>query len=84
VLQVGGHGSCRWLRDGKAHFRTVKARHGRCDPSPVWLRAKGTARWAHTFRRKLPPGRYVAYSRAFDTAGLRQFGAPSRRAFRVR
>jgi hypothetical protein len=86
VLRLGGRpGTCRWLRDKRAHFKTVKARGGRCDPSPVWLKAKATTHWSLGFRRSLPPGRYVAYSRARDALGIRQvgFSKGEKRAFRV-
>jgi hypothetical protein len=83
VRRLGGApGTCRWLRDRRAHFRTVDAQHGRCTPSPAWLRAKGTTRWHLRLARALPPGRYVLLSRATDSSGLRQLGF-ARRAFRV-
>jgi hypothetical protein len=89
VRRLGGKpGSCSWLRDRNAHFKTIRARHGRCDPSPVWQKAKGTSQWSLRFRRRLPPGRYVAFSRARDAVGLLQVGFSASegraRAFRIR
>ena len=51
----------------------------------VWLNARGRSRWRLAVRRGLPPGRYVARSRARDRAGnveRRRRGA--RRVVRVR
>ena len=60
---------CLWMRNGKAEFKRVKAgEKNRCD-APVWLRARGTARWRFRGSKALPKGRYVVYARAIDRAG---------------
>lgn len=57
---------CTWLASrSSARFVTRS-----CAALPVWLRAAGTKTWVLRFRRHLPAGRYVAYARAVDKAGV--------------
>jgi 6-phosphogluconolactonase (cycloisomerase 2 family) len=74
---------------GKACLRLAKGgnlKPGDCK-KPVWLRAKGTAKWRFALKKPLPKGRYVVRSRATDSAGHRErrFTAArgNRRAFRA-
>jgi hypothetical protein len=67
--------SCRWLST-KGRIVTVvptivlsKAPSAACGDSQVWLTAHGTARWRLRYRHKLPPGRYLVFTRALDATG---------------
>ena len=61
---------CSWLANKRARFRRRAAdRRGRCS-KPIWLRAKGTRRWALRLTRPLPQGRYTIYVRATNRAGI--------------
>jgi uncharacterized delta-60 repeat protein len=60
--------TCEVLKNAKARFRTVKTKNGVCPQR--WLSAKGTAKWRFKLKRKLPPGRYVAFARAVDASGV--------------
>jgi hypothetical protein len=66
VAVVAGSGkACRRLtKDGSL-------KPGDCK-KPVWLRAKGTAKWRFALKKPLPKGRYVVRSRATDNAGHRE------------
>ncbi|HKP90753.1 MAG TPA: beta-propeller fold lactonase family protein [Thermoleophilaceae bacterium] len=66
-VSVGKRGgkACLWLTKGGA------LEPGDCG-RPVWLRAKGTAKWRLRLRKPLPKGRYVVRSRATDSAGHRE------------
>ena len=68
-----------------AKGRLVKGarKGGRC--LPHFLKARGKAKWRFTLKKRLPRGRYVVYSRATDSRGLRQkgFSAKNRKALRV-
>ena len=63
-----------------ANGRLTKAR--KC-AKRVFLKAKGTASWTLTLKRKLPRGRYAIQVRAIDRAGNRQ-AKPAARTVRVR
>jgi hypothetical protein len=63
---------CLWLRDRRAHFKRTKRVGRYC--APVWLKARGTRRWALRLRRRLPRGRYVVVARVVDRAGVRSHG----------
>ena len=72
VRQIQGRGRrCVWLRDTRARFVAIRPRNGRCNRGR-WLRASGTSRWRLRMRRVLPPGRYVAYSRAVNRGGAHE------------
>jgi len=49
-------------------------RHARIRPRglrrPTWLRATGFSHWAYALKKRLPPGKYVIYSRATGANGL--------------
>ena len=76
VRRVGRR--CLWLRTARARFVRRRAVNGKCERQ-VWLRARGTTRWAYRIRRRLPRGRYVLYSRATDAAGVSEAVFTSRR-----
>ena len=88
IQRVGG-GDCRWLASARTgRFRTIKrSAYKTCD-APVWLRAKGGRAWRLSLARRLPPGRYVAFSRAWIGAGFPEASFTrrdrNRVAFRVR
>jgi uncharacterized delta-60 repeat protein len=77
---------CLWLRSSRARFKTLKPRRGRC-ATPRFLRAQGTRSWVFKLRKRLPPGRYILYTRATDTSGNSETSFSSklgnRAAFRV-
>ena len=54
---------CRWLRTPRGATRAGSCRR------PVWLRARGVARWRFAARH-VPPGRWTAYARATNVAGV--------------
>jgi uncharacterized repeat protein (TIGR01451 family) len=80
-------GKCKWLKNRRGKFKGRRARNKVCD-SPIWLKARGTRRWRLRLRRRLPPGRYVLYSRAVSSNGAAEgnFTAKdkNRKRFRVR
>jgi len=61
---------CFAMKNAKGRFKRVKAINGRCPQR--WLTAKGKAKWSFKLKRELPPGRYVAFARAVDGAGLEE------------
>jgi hypothetical protein len=67
VRRLGG--GCRWLASSSVKFRKGG---GACKRPAVWLRATGTSSWRLALRGALPPGRYVAYSRARIGSGFRE------------
>jgi uncharacterized repeat protein (TIGR01451 family) len=75
---------CRFLRNARAKFKTVKPAAGRCQPT-VWLKARGTRNWRYRLRKRLPKGRYVLYSRAVNSSGIAEgyFDKDNRQVFRV-
>jgi hypothetical protein len=70
IRRVSGR-RCLWLRNKRGSFRRIKAVRGKCNRG-IWLRARGTRRWRLKLRRPLPPGKYVAYSRAVNRAGAHE------------
>jgi len=62
---------CLWLRSARGGFRRIKAVRGKCNRG-IWSRARGTRRWRFRLRRTLPPGKYIAYSRAVNRAGAHE------------
>jgi len=66
---TGGKGTCSWLDGPAPHFATRASDHGVCD-RPIWLRATGFSHWAYALKKRLPPGKYVIYSRATGANGL--------------
>jgi hypothetical protein len=68
---------CRWLRSRTGKFRSSDPSGGRCT-QPVWLKAKGTRRWAYRLRKILPKGDYLLYARATDSKGRPQAGFDER------
>jgi hypothetical protein len=68
---------CRFV---DARGRLGKARS--C-AKPVWLKARGTAAWSLSLKRKLPSGTYTIQVRARDAAGNRQ-GTAAKRSQRIR
>ena len=77
ISRAAGGRRCRFVSRGG---RLTPAR--RCS-KPVWLKAKGTARWRLDLARRLPRGTYALRARAGDAAGNRQ-ATPARRSVRVR
>jgi uncharacterized delta-60 repeat protein len=79
--------SCQWLRSGRAKFKRLKPKHGKC-ATPRFLRAQGTSSWVFRLRKGLPPGKYVLYARATDSSGNAETGFSAKQgnriAFRVR
>lgn len=75
-------GKCRFLKNRKAKFKSVKARKGRCN-SPIWLTATGTDSWNYTLKKRLPKGKYVLSVRATATDGTRQ-AIPATKSFKVK
>lgn len=68
TAKAGRAATCQELANARGRFKTVKAVRGTC---PLrWLTATGKAKWSFRLKTVLPPGRYVAYSRAVDSAGL--------------
>jgi hypothetical protein len=62
---MGAHKTCRWLaRAG----RLTKVRTG-CN-AIQWLRARGTARWRYTFKRRLDRGSYFLLVRPVARSGI--------------
>lgn len=51
---------------------------------PVWLTARGTARWSFRRRVRVPPGRYLVRTRARDAAGSTESPGPAHRLRRSR
>jgi hypothetical protein len=74
--------TCRWLRNARGRFT-----RGTCD-APVWLRAKGTARFSYRVIKRLPRGHYLVFSRATNRGGASEgrFTAErrNRKALRLR
>jgi hypothetical protein len=61
---------CSWLRDRRSRFRKTAIGARRTCDAPIWLRASMRGRrWSFRLRKRLPPGRYVVYSRAVTRAG---------------
>ena len=67
----GASRTCRWLANSRAQFRSIPARNGLCSTA-IWLRATGTRHWRYALEKRLPPGRYIAYSRAGNKANAVQ------------
>ena len=80
-------GKCEWVASRRGNVAKRKADHGVCN-SPIWIRATGTKHWSLRLKHRLPPGRYVVYSRATGSNGISEsnFTAKdrNRRVFRVR
>ena len=74
---------CSWLASASGK----RFKPGSCTSGRTWVRAAGTRAWQLELGQALPPGRYVAYSRATIAAGFREgsFTAADRNrvAFRV-
>jgi hypothetical protein len=73
-LEVLAKPKCEWLtKQGK--FKSVKPDDGACD-EPIWIKAKlgkykqGKTPWSYDFKHELPPGKYIAYARATNQAGV--------------
>jgi uncharacterized delta-60 repeat protein len=66
VKKVGKR--CFAMKNAKAKFKRVRAKGKECPQR--WLAAKGKAKWSFKLKRELPAGRYVAFARAVDGAGL--------------
>ncbi|WP_354698346.1 hypothetical protein DSM112329_04019 [Paraconexibacter sp. AEG42_29] len=75
-------GRCTQLASVKPSFAKLAS----CTKPTIFLTANGHVIWSVRLKAALPKGRYVAYARATDTAGLTQSGfkGTSRRAFTVR
>lgn len=72
---------CRILASS-GRFKRSTIRRGRC-VLRGFLRAKGTASWRFTLKKRLPKGSYALYSRATDTAGQRETSFSAKRRNRV-
>ncbi len=65
---------CQWLTK-KGGFKRVKPTDGVCD-HPVWIKAKlgkpkrGKRPFSYEFKDELPPGKYIAYARSTNRAGV--------------
>jgi hypothetical protein len=77
VSRAAGRGRCRFMASGGS---LTKARP--CS-KPVFVKAKGTARWSFAARRALPRGTYTIQVRARDAAGNRQ-ARPAKRKVTLR
>jgi uncharacterized delta-60 repeat protein len=66
---------CTWLKSATGKTVVRDAQSGLC-LNPVWLTAKGTARWRFTPRKRLPKGSYEAIVRAVDRKGRTQRALP--------
>ncbi|MEX2103324.1 MAG: hypothetical protein WD805_05115, partial [Gaiellaceae bacterium] len=79
--------ACHWLKNARAGFVRMKPVEGKCN-KPVWLPMKKVkGKWVFRLLKGLPPGKYVAFSRATNRAGNLEdeFAAGrNRRAFTVR
>jgi uncharacterized delta-60 repeat protein len=75
-------GKCRFLKNRKAKFKSVKARKGKCN-SRIWLTATGTDSWEYTMKKRLPKGKYVLSVRATASDGTRQ-AIPTTKSFKVK
>lgn len=60
---------CAWLSSRSGRFRNMPIGPRRTCDAPLWLRAGRRPRSTFRLRRPLPPGRYVAYSRAVTREG---------------
>ncbi len=67
---------CRWLTK-QGDFKDVKPGDGDVCDKPVWIKAEldGKAKdnkrdWEYEFKKELEPGKYIAYSRATNKAGV--------------
>jgi hypothetical protein len=88
VVRKGGKGRaaavrCQWLKNGRADFKRVRAGSKNLCDRPLWLRAKGRARWHFSGTKSLPKGHYVLYARATDRAGHRTSRFTNKRGNRV-
>jgi hypothetical protein len=81
IIRVKGS-SCK---DLKSSGKLVK-HTGECTEPGVWIKAKGTTKWALKLKKALKKGKYVLFARATDTAGQTQggYGSANRRAFTVK
>ena len=74
TLDVLAKPKCEWLTK-RGSFKSVKPDDGACD-EPIWITAKlgktkrGTTPFSYEFKRDLPPGKYIAYSRSTNEAGV--------------
>jgi uncharacterized delta-60 repeat protein len=62
---------CQVLGGRSGALRKLPRSGGKCTRK-VWSRARGSRSWRLTLRRALPPGRYVAFSRALTGPGFRE------------
>ncbi len=78
--------ACLVLKNARGRFKRARPKRGKRCPQR-WLTARGTAKWSFRLKRRLPPGRYVVYARAVDSAGLAESSftrnAGNRFAFRA-
>lgn len=65
---------CVWLRNNKAQFKKNRSTAKKKCTKQVWLKAKGTAKWSFSLKKKkqLPKGSYEIYSRVTLTNGAKQ------------
>lgn len=84
--------SCLWLT-AKGKFKKVKPTGNTCS-KPIWLKAKlgktrkGKTPWSYRFKQKLGKGKYVAYARSTNAAGVTESvfkpSLGNEKAFRVK
>jgi len=65
-----GSGRCAWLRSPRGGFRAGKPRAGGGCGGRRWVRAEGTRHWRLRLAERLPPGRYMVFSRVTIAAGF--------------
>jgi hypothetical protein len=61
--------SCRWVKDTKAKFRSVRKTKAGCKRH-VWIKASGTTKWTLKLKKSLPIGKYTIYARATPAGGV--------------
>ena len=76
-----GKGGCKQLTAAGKFAKAAK-----CTQPDVFLPAKGTTKWSYSLKKGLPKGKYVAFSRATDSAGAVEggFGRKNKRTITVK
>jgi uncharacterized delta-60 repeat protein len=74
-LQPFAKPRCEWLTKGGRFKGVAPSDGGACD-EPIWIKAKlgktknGRTPFSYAYKHELPPGKYVAYSRSTNEAGV--------------
>jgi hypothetical protein len=82
AVQRRGAAGCQVLAGRSGALRRLPRSGGQCTRK-VWSRARGSRSWRLSLRRALPPGRYIAFSRAVTGAGFREAAFSERDRNRV-